>query len=95
METASLPIEIIQKEDLGTLTYHETLQTTPTKDLAERLDEALRLGNAFQTKVSIIFQSDQGIKRVDTTVWSKGEQFVTLKGGVWIPINHIIQISPL
>lgn len=95
MESLSVPVDIIPKEELGGLTYHEKLQVAQQKDLLVKLDEALKLGNAFQTKVGIVFQCDQGIKRVDTTVWSKGEQFVTLKGGMWIPINHIIQISSL
>ena len=95
MESLSIPVDIIQKEDLGSLTYHEALQVTQQGDLQARLDEALKLGNAFQTKVAIVFQSDQGIKRVDTTVWSKGDQFVSLKGGMWIPIHHIIRIGSI
>ncbi len=95
MESLSVPVEIIQKEDLGGFTYHEKIQIEQQKDLSGKLDEAMKLGNSFQTKVAIIFQCDQGVKRVDTTVWSKGDQFVTLKGGVWIPISHILRIEHL
>lgn len=95
MESLSIPFEIVNKEDLGEVTYHEKLQIEQQKDLPAKLEEAMKLGNSFQTKVAIVFQCDQGVKRVDTTVWSKGDQFVTLKGGLWIPISHIIRIEHL
>jgi len=50
------------------------------------------LGNTHRGKVSIVFCDDEGLKKVTTTVWAVGEKFITLKGGVWIPISKIIDI---
>jgi ribosomal protein L37AE/L43A len=50
------------------------------------------LGNTHRGKVEIIFCDDDGLKKVHTTIWAKGEQFITLKGGAWIPISKIVDI---
>jgi len=54
----------------------------------------LVLGNLLQTKVNIVFK-DKSHKfyEVDTTVWAVGDKFVTLKGGVHVPINAIQEIN--
>jgi hypothetical protein len=51
------------------------------------------LGNAHHSKVTIIFQDDSGLKRVDTTLWANGAKFICLKGGIWIPISKILEIK--
>ena len=64
-----------------------------TKELNNKLRGAMRLGNEFKSKASIIFQTDQGVKRVETTVWAVTEHFIQLKNGVVIPVKSLIDIE--
>ena len=56
---------------------------------SRKLKRAERLGNIYKSKAKIAFKSIEGIFRVETTVWAATEKFVSLKGGVLIPIHCI------
>lgn len=58
-------------------------------DLTSKLLRAMLLGNNEKTKCSIIFKDNDGLKEVDTTVWSFDAQFVNLKGGITLSMNNI------
>ena len=85
--------ELIEKEQISTLSFMngETIQQHP--ELRIQIENATILGNSHHSKVSIIFQDDSGLKRVDTTIWAAGLKFICLKGGVWIPIARIVEIK--
>jgi hypothetical protein len=85
--------ELIEKETISDLTFStsETVQQHP--DLLNQIEQATILGNSHHSKVSIIFQDDSGVKRVDTTIWAAGTKFICLKGGVWIPIARILEVK--
>ena len=85
--------ELIQKELIPSLSFKEEVNINQHPDLLRQIDDATRLGNAFRSKVSIIFMSDSGLKRVETTIWAAGTKFVCLKGGVWIPIERILEVQ--
>jgi hypothetical protein len=52
------------------------------------------LGNLFQTKVKITFEAaDLNTYQVETTVWAVGDMFISLKGGIFLPIQSIIRID--
>lgn len=58
------------------------------------LHRAQTLGNLLQTKVKLIFETaDRQVYQVETTVWAVGQEFVSLKGGIYLPINSIIQVD--
>jgi hypothetical protein len=84
---------LIEKETIKDLTFKLPLEVDQQENLHNKLEEATRLGNGYRTKVNIIFQDDEGLKRVNTTVWAKGQKFICLKGGMWIPINHIVELK--
>jgi hypothetical protein len=50
------------------------------------------LGNIDRTKMRIIFEDNEGIKEVRTTVWAVGDKNIVLKKGVTIPINRLIDV---
>ena len=79
-------ILIVEKESITNCTFNKE------KDLLKKIQNATILGNTHHSKVSIIFQDDDSVKRVDTTIWAAGPKFICLKGGIWIPINRIIEI---
>lgn len=58
-----------------------------------KLKRAERLGNAYKSKSKILFRSMEGIYKVETTVWATTEQYVSLKGGVLIPIHCIKSVD--
>ncbi|MFN5984918.1 MAG: hypothetical protein ACK46Y_16625 [Fluviicola sp.] len=84
---------LIEKEIIKDLTFKLPFDLEQPEDIHHKLEEATRLGNGYRTKVSIIFKDDEGLKKVNTTVWAKGQKFICLKGGMWIPINHIVDLK--
>ncbi len=85
--------ELIEKELISSLSFKNTEKIMQHPDLQKQIQNATLLGNAYHSKVSIIFMDDQGLKRVDTTIWASGAKYICLKGGVWIPINRLVEIQ--
>ena len=56
------------------------------------LEYAVRLGNEYKGKTHIIFETTQGRKEVETTVWSLTDDYLQIKGGTTIPLDSIINI---
>lgn len=84
---------LIEKEQVKELTFKEPISVKQEDDILKKLEEATRLGNGYHTKVGIIFHDDEGLKRVNTTIWATGQKFICLKGGMWIPIDHIVELK--
>lgn len=53
---------------------------------------ATRLGNEFKGKTAITFETTQGPKTVETTVWSVTGGYLQLKGGTLIPLSSVIDV---
>ena len=87
-----IEITEIQKESVPNCSFRLRSQFKPESNLAKKLHDAMILGNTHHGKVDIVFCDDEGLKKVKTTIWAKGEKFITLKGGVWIPISKIVDI---
>lgn len=85
-------ITVIEKEKIPTLeiqnkeVLHELHLVIRRKQL---LTQAMIIGNSYHTKVQIIFESASGIFQVETTVWATTDDFVLLKGSVYLPIKCI------
>lgn len=84
---------VIQKELVKDLSFKRPVGIEQNHDIRQKLEEATRLGNGYHHKVGIIFQDDDGLKRVDTTIWATGQKFICIKGGMWIPIDHIVDLK--
>ncbi|MES2800145.1 MAG: hypothetical protein V4638_09010 [Bacteroidota bacterium] len=91
-EELTKPI-LIDKEVISGLHFKDAAKIKQHPELLKQIENATTLGNAFHGKVSIVFQDDEGLKRVETTIWAAGTKFISLKGGVWIPINRIVEIN--
>ncbi|MEK6480191.1 hypothetical protein WJR50_21800 [Catalinimonas sp. 4WD22] len=93
METAFT----IPKENLTGLQYPKTDVLSSLQLQVRRkyqLNRAMLLGNLYHTKVRIIFRDFHGIRRmVETTVWTVGEEYISLKGGRTIPVRAIEEIE--
>lgn len=84
---------LIEKEIIPSLSFKDASEVEQHPELSKQVQKALRLGNTHKRKVKIVFQDDEGVKKVDTTLWATGSKFVCLKGGVWIPMNRLIEIE--
>jgi hypothetical protein len=91
MQTIQVPT--IEKELVPTLSFKKELKIKQAPDLRQQLEQATRLGNGYRTKVSIYFHDDEGLKRVETTIWATGSKYICLKGGIWIPIDRIQELK--
>lgn len=84
--------ELIEKEEV----INYTLLDAPADErhvVKEKLQGALRLGNEFKSKAYITFQTDQGPKRIETTVWNVTDNYIQIKNRVLIPISSLIDIT--
>lgn len=84
--------QIIEKEQIQEYKIISA-DTDRSAALRDRLQDAQRLGNEFKSKTSIVFQTEDGPKRVETTVWSLTENYVQIKSGVVIPLKSIIEVE--
>lgn len=83
----------VEKELVPSMTFNNEIEIEQHEDLRHQLEQATRLGNGYHSKVSIYFHDDEGPKRVETTIWATGSKYICLKGGVWIPINRIVEVK--
>ncbi len=84
--------ELIMKEEIP----HLRVVAAPedhSKELMRKLDYATRLGNEFKAKSNIVFQTDSGPKRVETTIWAHDENYLQLKNGIILPLRSLIDVN--
>lgn len=83
---------LIEKEDI---VNHKILaaETNRAEELRGKLIDAQRLGNEFKSKASIVFNTEDGLLRIETTVWSVTDKYVQIKSGVLIPLASVIQVD--
>jgi len=87
-----MDVELIEKEEVINFKFLEA----PKEDVhvqKDKLLNAVRLGNEFKSKAYITFQTDQGPKKIETTVWSVTEKYLQIKNGVSIPLKSLIDIQ--
>jgi hypothetical protein len=89
--------QIIQKEQLGLYRFSSTEVLRGDWEKVYRLfslRRAERLGNNYKEKVRITFRTfSNEIKAVDTTVWSATDEYVSIKGGMSIPVKAILSVE--
>ena len=92
---ATLKPTVIEKEIIPNLLF-PTIPIDRTKEemkkLVLKLKRSMVLGNIDRTKMRIIFEDNEGIKEVRTTIWAVGDKNIVLKKGVTIPINRLVDV---
>ncbi|MBI2271085.1 MAG: hypothetical protein HYU69_12135 [Bacteroidetes bacterium] len=89
-------ITIIDKDKIGELRFPNTEVILSREGIAQRnsdMNRAMLLGNNYKGKVKIIFEDDENVKQVETTVWSYTDKRIILKKGLVIPIHRIHEIK--
>ncbi|MCT4560279.1 MAG: hypothetical protein N4A41_02790 [Crocinitomicaceae bacterium] len=92
MEDILAPV-LVEKEEIANMTFNKPADIYPQADLTRKISDAMLLGNSYHTKVSIVFFDDEGLKRVNTTIWASGNKYLCLKGGLWLPVDHVVDIE--
>lgn len=90
---ATVTPTLVEKEIIGSLSFKNREPVKQHPKLMDQIKSATRLGNAYRGKVAIIFADDEGVKRVETTIWAHGAKYICLKGGLWLPIDRILEIK--
>jgi hypothetical protein len=83
---------LIQKEDVNKFKFIPADLDNSDKFMA-KLQNALRLGNEFKSKTDIVFNTEDGPKRIETTVWSLTDKYIQIKHGILIPLKSLIEID--
>jgi hypothetical protein len=95
-EPITIP-QLINKEMIPNLRFPDTDVLNSVDSIAKRrseLERALALGNLEHGKIKLIFEDDESIYQVETTVWGLTDKRVILKQGIVIPIQriHIVKV---
>jgi len=86
----------VAKENVSSLNFPKTDVLVSDIQQSERertIIRAMKLGNNGKSKVKIIFEDAEGIKKVETTIWGVTEKYIILKKGTLIPIQRIHEIK--
>lgn len=95
LHTTDIP-KLIDKEEIENMKFPQqgiTRAKGELETLTRKLNEAMTLGNVHHSKIKIIFHDSEGLKAVETTVWVAGEDYITLKKGISIPIRNIVDVK--
>jgi uncharacterized protein (UPF0248 family) len=88
----------IEKEEVPALKFPKEEVLNKKEDQIRRthnLEKAQALGNTEKFKIKVVFEDDQAIKQVETTIWAAGRENIVLKKGVFIPVHRIHEIKLL
>jgi hypothetical protein len=88
--------KLIFKEDIPRLKIANKEVLTSEAEILQRksdLESAMKLGNNDHNKVKIVFQSEEGVMMVETTVWEMTQNYVILKSNTHVPIRSIHRID--
>ena len=58
----------------------------------QKLYMAMLMGNNYYNNVRIIFNTEEGESEIVSRVWARTDKFIVLRGGVFIPLNSVIDI---
>lgn len=86
---------LVDKEIIGTLHFptEEILSSNELKQKRQyELERAASLGTD-KVKIKILFEDNEGLKQVETTVWAVTKDRIVLKHGATIPIKRIHEIK--
>jgi len=85
-------VELIAKEDVPKYKLTRASEDH-SMELQNKLRGALRLGNEFKSKAIITFQTVEGPKCVETTVWTVTEDALQIKNGIVLPLSSLLDID--
>lgn len=94
--TDYISASFLSKEELSQVKFENNFNqgsNIEKNSLIRRLFQAMILGNTYKRQVKLIFNTSDGYKYTESTVWSKTDNSIMLKGGSSIPINSIYNVE--
>ena len=91
----SLALEV-PKEALPALRFPRdpvNLHARHRTSLQRKIHQAMVLGNSEHCKCRILFKDNEGLKYVETTVWSADKDRIVLKSGISLPVGRVIDVE--
>ncbi len=88
--------ELVQKETIPHCHFDRQEKLSSPLDQKIREDKIFRamiMGNTYRKKALITFETVDGVKQVETTVWATTDANVILKNGITIPQGCIVDIE--
>lgn len=88
--------QIIPKEQISSLRFPRqplALSERERTVILKNMAKTTRLGNAEHGKCRIVFQDDEGVKAVETTIWTFDPENIVLKYGMVIPVARVISVE--
>jgi hypothetical protein len=88
-------IALIEKETIADLKFPEQEVLLGQDQINNRqyeAERAMKLGNYFKDKVKIIFEDNEGMKMVETTIWGVIDKRLLLKRGLVLPLYRVHEI---
>ncbi len=95
MDNSRNRVPLVEKEIVGELRFPQADVLNDKMAILHRvaaLHHATSLGNLDHHKVNIYFEDNEGMKRVNTTIWAITDKRILLKNGKSIPINRIHEV---
>lgn len=89
---------LIAKELIAGLRFPKQPVPLPEEQRAAiqgKLAQAMRLGNSERGKCRITFHDEEGLKAVETTVWTYDPDNIVLKYGMSIPVARVVDVHIL
>lgn len=87
---------LVEKEEIVEFSFPkgDVLDTEEKREERQaRIQRGMRLGNSMKRKVKIIFEDNEGLKKVETTIWGFTDKNVILKKTTIIPIRCIHEVK--
>lgn len=91
-----MSIPVIPKEEVAKFKFvpHDVLTSDlERQERFHKLEKAMLLGNGYKAKVKITFETIEGVRKVETTVWEASEDQLLIKGDTMIPIHAILDVE--
>lgn len=96
-EFSELPFLFLTKEDLKNVQFSNDevwYDEAKRQERYQKLKKALVLGNVYKNHVRLLMINNaQQHIQTKATIWAVTEKYVTLKGGVIIPIGSIMDVK--
>ena len=86
----------LSKDDLAQVEFENIFQKSTQielNSLLRRLFQAMIIGNNNKSTVKLFFNTKEGYRYTESTIWSKTNNSIMLKGGKHIPIGSICNVE--
>ncbi len=90
--------EIVEQDLITALDFmeNEVLESKDEiSDRAANLEIALSLSSNYHRQSELVFETMEGIKKTQTTIWAITDRNVILSGGNFIPVHCIREVQIL